>query len=241
MNTVASKECLPYNEMMKRKIIVCGHYGSGKTEFSLNLAYKLSKEKGKTALVDLDIANVYFRSRELSDFLTKMGIGVFGSAFKHEVTAEIPALAADIRKPLEDSSCFTVIDVGGNDSGAKILNQFTKYFPQGDYEMYCVINANRPETDTVRGALNHINSIEEVTGLNITGLVNNTHMLTQTSENDIKKGYELCVELSNCLDIPLIYNCYPDFLQADRIKELFNDGTKLFSIRLFMRPKWLDM
>ena len=46
---------------MKRITLVCGHYGSGKTNFSLNLALNAAKRGEKITLVDLDIVNPYFR------------------------------------------------------------------------------------------------------------------------------------------------------------------------------------
>lgn len=217
----------------KKNIIICGHYGSGKTEFALNYAIHLADSGKKTALVDLDIANVYFRSRELRGLLEEHGIMVYGSAFKHEVTAEIPAISAEARKPLEDEEVYTVIDLGGNDSGAMILKQFAKYFTEGNYEMFLVINVNRPETSTVEGILNHKEAIERVTGTKVTGIINNTHMLMSTEIEDIQKGYKVAKELEGILGIPLVYNSYPEKLVV--AGEIANP----FPLGLLMRPNWL--
>ena len=81
MNCLACKYPFAYNVDMKRISIITGHYGSGKTEFSLNYALKCSSEGKRTALVDLDIANVYFRSRELQDMLQSKGICGHGMHF----------------------------------------------------------------------------------------------------------------------------------------------------------------
>lgn len=49
----------------KRIRIIIGHYGSGKSEFAMNYVTKLRNEvEGKVALSDLDVVNVYFRTRE---------------------------------------------------------------------------------------------------------------------------------------------------------------------------------
>ncbi|MCR4400074.1 MAG: hypothetical protein NUV35_04235, partial [Syntrophomonadaceae bacterium] len=52
-----------------RIIVVTGSFGSGKSEFSLNLALRLAAgapaaSAREVALVDLDIVNPYFRTRE---------------------------------------------------------------------------------------------------------------------------------------------------------------------------------
>ena len=62
---------------MKRIRIITGHYGSGKSELSVNMVTKLKEEHDKVAIVDLDIANPYFRSRERQDTMEEMGIKVY--------------------------------------------------------------------------------------------------------------------------------------------------------------------
>ena len=54
---------------MKRITLIVGHYGSGKTEFSVNHVINLKKQYDKVAILDMDIANPYFRSRERQEFL----------------------------------------------------------------------------------------------------------------------------------------------------------------------------
>ena len=56
-----------------RLLIITGHFGTGKTEFSVNLALDLANAGIKTMLADLDIVNPYFRSRERKDVLPSWG------------------------------------------------------------------------------------------------------------------------------------------------------------------------
>ena len=88
---------------VNRIFIVAGHYGSGKTEFSVSLATELANGGvSPLAVIDLDIANPYFRSRERRAELEALGIDVYGSLYKTEITAELPALGAQLRAPLEN-------------------------------------------------------------------------------------------------------------------------------------------
>lgn len=227
----------------KRITIIVGHYGSGKTEFAVNYALYLKNQGKKTALIDLDIANPYFRSRERRDFLQEKGIKVYGSAYEHEITAEIPAISANIRTPLEDPSCHVVVDAGGNDSGARILNQFKKYFVGDDCQMLCVINRNRPETNTLEGAIAHVTSIECETGLNVSGIINNTHMLRETTIADTLNGHQLCAELSAQMsNIPILFDtCEQQMYEMVKEEaERLQIPLKLFPMQLYMRPTWLD-
>lgn len=227
---------------MKHITIITGHYGSGKTEFSVNLALWLSARGYPTALADLDIANVYFRSRERQDFLENHGIEVHSNAYHTDITADLPALSASIRKPLENSETYSVIDMGGDDSGARILKQFSKYFTKENTRILCVINANRPETETVEGALHHIERIEKETGFAIDGLVNNTHLLRETRPEDVEKGARLCDAISKIKDIPVVYHTCTESI-CDVLKnqnEPGIDSATIFPITLYMRPTWID-
>jgi hypothetical protein len=85
----------------KRIRVIIGHYGSGKTEFSINYAINLAKSGQKVALADLDIANPYFRSREKSEFLESHGILVLSSYIKGS-GIDLPSISADILGPLQN-------------------------------------------------------------------------------------------------------------------------------------------
>jgi len=229
---------------MKRITAIAGHYGSGKTEFSVNLALDLKKEKDKVAILDMDIANPYFRSRERQKMMEAEGINVIFNTYGFDITEDLPAITAALRGPLENEEFTAVVDVGGNDSGARVLKQFEKYFRRDDCELLCVLNANRPETDTMEGMLEHLHSIEIETGLKFQGLINNTHLLRETTADDIVKGYKLCRQVSDKLGIPIVWNtCREDLL--DDLKQLIANESiegleNIYPIKLYMRPSWLD-
>lgn len=192
----------------------------------------------RSALVDLDIVNPYFRSREREELLAGHGISVYGSFFGGSVTAEIPELSPTVRIPLEDKCTFTVVDAGGNEAGARVLRQFVKYFTYDSSSLWLVVNANRPETKNLEGALKHLDAIERETGRSVDGIVNNSHLLLETKAEDILRGHMLCLEICSRKNIPLVFDCYPSALVGE--DELSSMGGKLMPIGMYMRESWLD-
>lgn len=227
---------------MRRMIVIAGHYGSGKTELAVSLAMELAKDKNRAyprlAIVDLDVANPYFRSRERMDLLEQHGVAVYGDTFHSTgATAELPALTAALRAPLEDEGCQAIVDLGGNDAGARVLRQFGKYFEGNEHELWAVVNFRRYETLTVDTAREHVESIQNELRIPVTGLVNNTHLLRETTLDVIREGYEKARTLSAAMEIPLLFTCYPAGIVSP---EALEGISPLRPLGLYMRPAYLD-
>lgn len=226
----------------RRIMIVTGHYGSGKTEFSVSLAMLLARRGfgpyARLALADLDIINPYFRSRERRAQLEAAGVRVYGSAYGHNVTAEIPELAASVRAPLQDKNCRTIVDLGGNEAGAKVLNQFSFNFGPEESLLLLVVNANRPETRDFDGVMRHMAAIEDATGRRVDGFINNTHLLRETDAACVEKGHALCERLCEATGRMLWCDCYPKGVVPEAA--LAGKYEHLMPLGLYMRPGWLD-
>lgn len=74
----------------KRVTLLCGHYGSGKTNAAVNMALDLARSGKKTLLADLDIVNPYFRAKDSSDDLKKHGIRLICSEYANTTSTFPP-------------------------------------------------------------------------------------------------------------------------------------------------------
>lgn len=223
-----------FNE--KRIRIITGHYGSGKTEFSVNYAINLAKTGQKVAIVDLDIVNPYFRSGDIREFLEGQGVKVVASGVQYR-TADVPALPSEIYGVLQSDEYQVILDVGGDPAGARAMARFYQSFTADNYDMLFVVNANRPNTANAKDVIEYISSIEEACRTKATKLVNNTHLLRQTTPEDILRGQAVVEEVSKLTGLPVAYvsGIKPALEGA---KDQIQNG-ELFEIAMHMRPEWL--
>lgn len=186
--------------------IVTGHYGSGKTEFSINLALSLKKQYEKVILVDLDIVNPYFRSNDAKALLTQAGIEVIAPAYAG-TNVDIPVLPPEVMRIFEETDAKIILDVGGDDDGAIALGRYKQYFDKADYEMLLVVNTRRPLTQTPEEIIEMKNNIETASRLTVSALVSDTNLADDTTEDIVLEGVRVTSEVSNQTGLPVSYIC----------------------------------
>jgi hypothetical protein len=128
-----------------RITIVTGGYGSGKTEVSINLALRKRQFyplEERVSLVDLDIVNPYFRSRDRASHLLEKGIYVIAPEGSMR-TADLPALPAAIGGHIQDARQHMILDVGGDPAGATALGRYSSDITKAGYDMFLIINPKR--------------------------------------------------------------------------------------------------
>lgn len=222
--------------MNDRRIrVITGHYGSGKTEFAVNYAVALAKQGKKVCLVDLDIVNPYFRSREKEEELNRLGIEVISSSIGGSAI-DVPAISASILKPLQQQDVEAVIDLGGDPVGARVLSRFYQDLKREELDFFFVVNAYRPETADLEGALSYLRRIEATARQTVTGLINNTHLMKSTKVEDVLMGQELTEELSRATSIPIRYVSCLESVAGELPDELEGE---VFPLQLYMREKWM--
>ena len=225
---------------MSRICCVLGHVGSGKTEFAINYAVKEREQGKEVALCDLDVVNPYFRSRERQEFLESLGIRVYSNSFGYDISEDLPAVSAQMKAPFHHPNWVGVYDVGGDNIGARLLNQYKAELDNVRADYLWVVNGNRRESDTLEGAMYHLKEVEKTIGHSITGLVSNTHLMDETTEADIWKGISLCKEIQDITGIPLRH-VMGTAENLEKIMEKQQKNTmnlSFFTVKLYLKSNY---
>ncbi|MDD6735263.1 MAG: hypothetical protein PUE13_03005 [Clostridiales bacterium] len=189
--------------MMKRITLFAGHYGSGKTCIAVSYAEYVKKMGNKVSIVDLDIVNPYFRTKDSERELAELGIELVCSDYAN-TNLDAPALPKEIYTAISDKSHYLVIDVGGDDRGAVALGRYTPdILEENDYDMLFVANCCRPLTKTPEEALEIMHEIEAASHIAFTGIVNNSNLGDETTAETVKESGGYIKRLSELSGLPV--------------------------------------
>lgn len=215
-----------------RVYVVLGPYGSGKTEFAVNLAILLSRLGRRSAICDLDIVNPYFRSREREELLKAEGVELMAPP-RHISAADLPTIPGGLFRVFGDKGMSGVLDVGGDPAGAKLLASFAEDMRRAEPFVLYVVNRARLGPVVPQEAMGQLRQIEASGQVRVDALVNNTHLLHETTPDIVKEGAAFAGELAALTGLPVF--CHA--VKRDMIGEL--DGLKpLFPIDIHMKRPW---
>jgi hypothetical protein len=248
------------SRLMKDTYVITGEYGSGKTEFAVNLALsirgqsvkplgnsscdvgggsKSTNNESPVYLADLDVINPYFRSREKEAVLKEQGIILTGYSVRADSDQDLPAVSYGFvqgREAGDKSGNETIIiDLAGSENGLKPLEPL--YDKVDSPEFLCVVNCYRPLTSKKEGIIKFINQVNNLSRWSITGLVNNSNMLHETDAGHILKGQEILLQVSRELNIPIQFTQLHREIYKQISHEIHSEQIIIFD-ELQMRESW---
>jgi hypothetical protein len=187
----------------KRVTVFVGHFGSGKTEIALNGALDLAAAGERVVVADLDVVKPYFRSRSARAILSDAGIELLAPTGAN-IHSDLPIIVPQIRSRLRDSNRRLIMDVGGDDIGARVLGSLADVVPLDDTDCLLVLNFRRPSTPDPGAALLMVREIESVGRVPVSGLISNTHLMDETTLEVVLEGYHQAVETARLAGVPLV-------------------------------------
>lgn len=222
-------------ESLKRILVIVGHYGSGKTNLSVNLALHMKSMGKPVVLVDLDIVNPYFRSADFAGLMQQHGIELVSPAYAR-TNLDIPALTGRLDAEIETDKTL-IIDVGGDDAGAAALGRYSAAIRDaGGCDMLYVVNGYRYLTRTAEDAAEILGEIQRVSRLSVTGVVNNSNLSDATTPQDIAATDRFARETAKTYGVPMLFTAVDERIAAET-GVLLENGT-VFPVRIFVKKPW---
>ena len=196
-----------------------GHYGSGKTEAAVNFArlLRIRKPEGRIALLDMDIVNPFFRSADAEEFLREYGIRLEVPLYAN-TNVDMPSLPGIMGALIRDPDWDVVIDVGGDDMGARAVGCYSEDILKRENFRYFVVNPRRPFTDTPESAAEIFDEIQAVACVPASGIVNNANLLGETTLELIAEGLDFSRRLGALRNLPVAYSCVPEELAEEAVR-----------------------
>ncbi len=215
---------------MKKITIITGHYGSGKTNFAVNLALKLAMQQEKVTIVDFDIVNPYFRTADFKALFAEKGVTLAASMYAN-TSLDIPAISFDLERMAYEPG-HLIIDVGGDDAGAIGLGRYADalaaYKDQTD--MLYVVNCYRYLTEAPEETLSLMYEIEQVSRMRHTGIINNSNLGVETTAETVLKSVDYAERVAKEAGLPLAGTAYRSDLHVN-----VPNGIP---VEVYVKPVW---
>ena len=178
-----------FNELLEGRRIAAflGGAGSGKTEIALNFALGLRQETEKRIhFFDMDQTKPLFRARDAADRLTEAGI-VFHSNLDTSIE-DVAAIAPGVISALEDTESYVILDIGGNEQGARVIGQFFQRLSADDSMLFLPINPYRPWSGSPEELRAMIEGIRIAARAGCVKIISNPNFCGETSAEDVIEG-----------------------------------------------------
>jgi len=188
-------------------MVLVGHYGSGKTEIAVNLAFGFANRGAMVTLVDLDVVKPYFRCRVAKEDLEARGIRVVapeGDRFYADLPIVLPE-ARGVARDGRGSRARCIVDVGGHDLGARVLGSLSDAIDRKATDLLFVVNVKRPFAEDLPSLRQMLLDVQAAARLRVTGLVANAHLMDETTAQTVFEGIRAARELESATGIPLCF------------------------------------
>ena len=196
------------------------------------MAIELSSQRDRAAIADLDIINPYYRTLDSRAELEAAGVRLIVSPYANS-NLDIPALPQEMYAVVDDKGLACIIDVGGDDTGAVALGRLApKLREEDDYDMFLIANRFRPLTRTAEEVAEVRYEIEAACGLKFTGIINNSNLGADTTEETILSSVRFGQECAEATGLPLVLTT----VEASLYEGLKDRVSDLFPMTLQKRP-----
>lgn len=223
--------------------VFLGPYGSGKTEIALNYAVGLARGRGGCCgeadggravwLADLDLVTPYFRARDVREAMEREGVRVVAPdpAWGE---GDLPVLPPGLSGLLRAGGPG-VVDVGGGDTGARVLGSLRPLLEGPGCHVWVVLNPYRPGCTSAAGMSGLAREVAGSSRVRLTGVVSNPHLGGETTPQAVERGHRLVEEAARLLDLPVVMLAALQDI-AGQVEKMV--GRRVFPLRRYLSLPW---
>ena len=188
------------------------------------------------------MVNTYFRLTERGKMVEQKEIRLVSPNYACS-GIETLSLPAEVASAFVLEWDTVVFDVGGDDVGATALGRYHQDFVDlepGSLEVLNVVNIRRPLSGTVEKLIRLQEGMQAHSRLQITGMINNANLATETSVEELRDGYKMLKEVSDRTGIPVAYTTG----KKDLLEQFLSEGHdpkyigKPVPIDIIMKRDW---
>ncbi len=178
------------NELQRHSnSIFLGEAGCGKSELAVHLALELASQGREVHFFDLDQTKPLMRSRDAEGLLEKAGVTVH---FQQQY-ADAPTQVGGLIPLLLDEKKAVILDVGGNDTGAKLIGGYAHLLKTAD--VWFVVNPYRPWSATTEHIDGTLSAILRASRLKMPRFLLNPNLGGGTTLEEYLSGIKLGLEM----------------------------------------------
>lgn len=170
-----------------KNFVLLGEAGSGKSEIALNLAAVLTQRRNQQVhFFDLDQTKPLFRARDVCAHPSQRQV-------RHhfqEQFYDAPTQVGGLIPLLLDPEACVVMDVGGNEIGARLVGGYAQCLNQENTAVWYVVNPYRPWNESVEQIDATMSSILRAARIRRFHIVCNPNLGCETTPQDVLRGLE---------------------------------------------------
>ena len=181
---------MAWEELLRQNnIVFLGEAGCGKSELAVHLALELARQGREVHFFDLDQTKPLMRSRDAEGLLEKAGVSVH---FQQQY-ADAPTQVGGLIPLLLDEKKAVILDVGGNDTGAKLIGGYAHLLKTAD--VWFVVNPYRPWSATTEHIDGTLSAILRASRLKMPRFLLNPNLGGGTTPEEYLSGIKLGLEM----------------------------------------------
>jgi hypothetical protein len=172
--------------------VFLGEAGCGKSEIAINLAIRLAQSQEKPVhFFDMDQTKPLFRSRDVRQELERHGV-VF---HYEEQMADAPTLVGGVVPLLLSPDALVVMDVGGNDTGARLIGGFSHLLSGEHTSVFYVVNPYRPWSGDILAIDSTLSAVLRAARIRQVRYLLNPNLGPETTASEWTEGVQKGLEM----------------------------------------------